>query len=87
MKTSTPNHQVKRYPFGCSSSQKSHEEIIQDTIQNDPEVRALLQDEKVVAFIEYLQKTRMADFNEILRKDPELGKKIQVLIKKGILNV
>lgn len=73
--------------FAILIHKKTQEEVIQEIIQNDPQVRAALQDPKVQAFIEYLQKNGGADFREIFRRDPELGQKLAVLIQKGVLNV
>ncbi|KAM3136379.1 hypothetical protein pb186bvf_011514 [Paramecium bursaria] len=66
---------------------KTEEERIQDIIQNDPEVRSCLQDQKVLAFIEYLQKNGKIDMQLIAQKDPQLMQKLQVLIHKGVLNI
>ncbi|CAD8091997.1 unnamed protein product [Paramecium sonneborni] len=66
---------------------QSQEEKIQDIIENDKEVKAVLLDPRVQAFIEFLQRTGKVDFQEFAYKDPQLMQKLQILIQKGVLNV
>ena len=56
-------------------------------IQNDPEVKAILEDPKVKNVIQYMQRAGGLDLHQVMAKDPQTGLKLQVLIKKGVFNV
>jgi len=54
---------------------------------DDKEVEEILKDKKVKSFLEYLQKSQKVDFHAVMRSDPDLGKKIKVLIDKKLIQI
>ena len=55
-------------------------------INNDEQVKAILADPKVKKVLEHLRFNGGLDLHEIMRKDAELGMKMQYLIQRGVLN-
>eukprot|EP00347_Sterkiella_histriomuscorum_P016908 403351390 len=71
--------------------QKEEEEKIQNDpvmqiINNDEQVKTILADPKVKKVLDHLRFNGALDLHEIMRKDPELGMKMQYLIQRGVLN-
>ncbi|CAD8086717.1 unnamed protein product [Paramecium sonneborni] len=90
LKSEQQQQQPKIFPISQTSQInyiQTQEEKAQYIIENDKEVIAILQDTRVQAFIEFLQRTGKVDFKEIAYKDLQLMQKLQVLIQKGVLNV
>ncbi|CAI2376648.1 unnamed protein product [Moneuplotes crassus] len=56
-------------------------------INNDEEVKQILQDPKVDAFLRHLQTSGGADLHYVMQNDHYLGEKLKTLIQKGVLNV
>lgn len=53
-------------------------------MHSDPEVARIMKDEKVMRFLQTLQKEGRVDFDEV-QKDRELMNKINILMEKGVL--
>ena len=73
------------------ADEKAKKEVEADPIagiiQNDEEVKSILQDPKVEAFLKHLQTNGGADLHYVMQNDQYLGEKLKVLIQKGVLNV
>lgn len=66
--------------------EKMNNDPVMQIINNDEEVKAILADTKVKKVLDHLRFKGGLDLYEIMRKDPELGRKMQILISKGVLN-
>lgn len=60
---------------------------VSEIIQNDEEVREILSDPKVQAFLHHLQTSGGADVHYVMQYDQYLAEKLKILIHKGVLNV
>mmetsp|Transcript_15353 Transcript_15353/g.13418 ORF Transcript_15353/g.13418 Transcript_15353/m.13418 type:complete len:94 (+) Transcript_15353:578-859(+) len=69
------------------AKEKTEEDPIAQVIANDEEVKAILQDPKVEAFLKHLQTSGGADLQYVMQTDQYLGDKLKKLIQKGVLNV
>ena len=69
------------------AQKKEEKDPILDIINNDVEVKEILQDPEVQAFIQQLQSAGGADLHYIMQNNQILGKKLGILIQKGVLNV
>ena len=55
-------------------------------IQGDEQVKEILADPQVQKVLEHLRFTGQLDLHQIMSKDQTLGRKLQLLIHKGVLN-
>jgi len=69
------------------ADQQMEKDPVTDIINTDEEVKAILQDPKVQAFLQHLQTSGGADLHYVMQNDQYLGKKLHTLIQKGVLNV
>jgi len=56
-------------------------------VLEDKEVQDILNDKKVKKFLEFLQANQRADFHQVMNSDPDLAKKIKVLIDKKLIQL
>ncbi|CDW86300.1 UNKNOWN [Stylonychia lemnae] len=66
--------------------EKVNNDPVMQIINNDEQVKAVLNDPKVKKVLDHLRFNGALDLHEVMRKDPELGMKMQFLISKGVLN-
>ena len=59
---------------------------VMQTIQNDQEVKEIMEDPKVMQVIHQLQRGGGLDFHQVAQRDPVTGHKLYRLIQKGVLN-
>jgi hypothetical protein len=69
-----------------SDKKEMENDPVMKTIQNDPQVKEILQDPDVIATIHKLQTQGGLDFHNVAKQNPDLGKKLMVLIQKGVFN-
>jgi hypothetical protein len=69
------------------AKKQTEKDPISDIINNDEEVKGILQDPKVQAFLQHLQTSGGADLHYVMQNDQYLADKLKVLIHKGVLNV
>ena len=66
--------------------EKKNSDPVMKIIETDEQVKAILADPAVQKILEHLRFKGGLDLYEVMRKNPELGKKLQFLISKGVLN-
>ena len=59
---------------------------VYNTIQNDEQVKAYLEDPEIKEILEHLRFKGGLDFHEIAKEKPEAAQKLMYLINKGVLN-
>ena len=70
----------------AEEEKKMADDPITQIINNDPEVKAIFEDPKVMHVIGQLQKGGGLDLHDVMRRDPVTGHKLFQLIQKGVLN-
>ena len=73
--------------FESVAQKQADEDPVMKIINNDEQVKSLLDDPKVKQVIQHMQMRGGLDFYDLMRQDPETALKMKTLIEKGVLNV